>query len=114
MPDAITIVELKPFARKIRKLLSDDEYQTLRSELKKNPAAGKVIPGLGGIRKLRIAVGGKGKRGGGRVIYFYHIVGAEIYLMACYKKNEQGDISPDGKKQLRNVVKAIKEGTLHG
>ncbi len=63
-----------------------------------------------GIRKLRWAASGKGKRGGVRVIYFYHVVGDRIYLMTCYAKNEKDDISDDMKKKLKDIANDIKKG----
>jgi mRNA-degrading endonuclease RelE of RelBE toxin-antitoxin system len=106
----IAITELPPFTKKVAKILNEEELETLRSYLIQHPDKGDVIPGTGGIRKLRWAAGGKGKRGGARVIYFYHVVGSTIYLMACYTKNEQADISPSVKKQLKAIVDQIKKG----
>ncbi len=106
----ITITELPPFSKKVAKVLSQEEQEALRLHLIQYPDEGDVIPGTGGIRKLRWAASGRGKRGGARVIYFYHVVGTTIYLMACYTKNEQDDISPAVKKQLKAIVDQIKKG----
>ncbi len=107
----IAIIELPPFTKKAEKILSEEELEILRSYLIQNPDKGDVISGTGGIRKLRWAAGGKGKRGGARVIYFYHVVGANIYLLTCYKNNEQADINPQVKKQLKAIIDQIKKGT---
>ena len=106
----IAIVELPPFSKKAAKILEKEEIEALRAYLLQYPDKGDVIPGTGGIRKLRWAASGRGKRGGARVIYFYHVVGTTIYLMACYTKNEQDDISPAVKKQLKAIVDQIKKG----
>lgn len=106
----IAIVELPPFLKKAAKILEKEEIEALRAYLLQYPDKGDVIPGTGGIRKLRWAASGRGKRGGARVIYFYHVVGTTIYLMACYTKNEQDDLSPQVKKQLKAVVEQIKKG----
>lgn len=106
----IAIVELPPFSKKAAKILEKEEIEALRAYLLQYPDKGDVIPGTGGIRKLRWAASGRGKRGGARVIYFYHVVGTTIYLMACYTKNEQDDLSPQVKKQLKAVVEQIKKG----
>jgi hypothetical protein len=73
-----------------------------------NPSAGDVIPGSGGIRKLRWAAKGKGKRGGVRVIYLYLVAAARVYLLRCYAKNVQTDLSADEKKQLRQIAAHLK------
>jgi len=106
----IAIVELPPFSKKAAKILEKEEIEALRAYLLQYPDKGDVIPGTGGIRKLRWAASGRGKRGGARVIYFYHVVGTTIYLMACYTKNEQDDLSQQVKKQLKAVVEQIKKG----
>jgi hypothetical protein len=66
----ISFVETKLFTRLVQEYLSDDEYSELQQALIVNPEAGAVVPGSGGIRKLRWGVAGRGKRGGIRVIYF--------------------------------------------
>ncbi len=82
----------------------------LKAYIKENPTNGKVIHGTGGIRKIHWSAGGKGKIGGARVLYFYHIIGTRIYLMTCYTKNIKTDISPRVKKQLKAVVEIITKG----
>lgn len=106
----VAIVELSSFSKKAAKILDKEEIGALRAYLLQHPDKGDVIPGTGGIRKLRWAATGKGKRGGARVIYFYHVVGTTIYLMACYAKNEQADIRPEVKKQMANFVAQVKKG----
>jgi hypothetical protein len=106
----IAIVELSSFSKKAAKILDKEEVAALRAYLLQHPDKGDVIPGTGGIRKLRWAASGKGKRGGARVIYFYHVVGTTIYLMACYTKNEQADIRPEVKKQMATFVAQVKKG----
>lgn len=106
----IAITELPPFSKKAAKILDKEELNALHLYLIQHPGKGEVIPGTGGIRKLRWAAGGKGKRGGARVAYFYHVVGMTIYLMACYTKSEQSDLSLAVKKQLKAVIEQIKKG----
>lgn len=110
----IAIVELSSFSKKAAKILEKEETEALRAYLLQYPDKGDVIPGTGGIRKLRWAASGRGKRGGARVIYFYHVVGTTIYLMGCYTKNEQTDLSAADKKHLKAVVDRIKKGGSHG
>ena len=64
----MVIIETSIFTRRITELLSDDEYRELQATLVKRPKAGPVIPGSGGIRKLRWSASGRGKRGGVSVV----------------------------------------------
>jgi hypothetical protein len=73
-----------------------------------HPEAGDVIPGSGGIRKLRWAAKGKGKRGGARIIYSYIVIAARLYLLRCYSKNVKTDLTPDERKELRKIVTHLK------
>jgi hypothetical protein len=73
-----------------------------------HPDAGDVIPGSGGVRKLRWAAKGKGKRGGARIIYLYTVIAARIYLIRCYAKSAKTDLTSDEKKQLRQIAAHLK------
>ncbi len=81
--------------------LSDDDYRLFQAELMTNPRAGDVIQGTGGLRKVRIASKGKGKRGGARVIYYYLDSYHRFYLLTIYAKNEMSDLTTDQKRQLK-------------
>ena len=85
----LTFVESSLFARHVYDLLSEEEYADLQWHLASTPDAGDVIRGSGGIRKLRWAAKGKGKRGGVRVIYYWHDEEGEIWLLTVYAKNEE-------------------------
>ena len=100
----VVIVETKSFTARIDDLLTADEYRSLQLELVQQPAAGNVIPGAGGIRKLRWGALGRGKRGGARVIYFWHAASETILMLFVYPKNERGDLTPAQRKALRLVV----------
>jgi len=97
------VVETPTFTRQITKLLSDDEYAQLQSQLVADPKAGDVIPGSGGLRKFRWSRTGRGKRGGIRVIYFAAIDG-RIYLLAAYAKSVRDDLTIAQIKVLRRLV----------
>lgn len=71
------------------------------------PETGAVIPGTNGLRKLRWALTGKGKRGGGRVIYYYHRPELEVLLLTAYAKNDQKDLSAQDKKLLAGIIAGI-------
>ena len=74
----MTFVETKLFTELVRDYLSDDEYAAMQQFLVVNPEAGDVIPGSGGVRKLRWGVAGRGKRGGLRVVYFLRLRKDEV------------------------------------
>ncbi len=100
----VVIVETGAFTARIRLFLEDDEYRRLQAALAGRPDAGAVIPGTGGLRKLRWAGSGRGKRGGIRVIYFWHQRTARILLLLAYAKNERGDLTEAQKRALKRVI----------
>ena len=103
------LIETAVFTKKIISILSDDEYRNMQWLLAINPEAGPVIPGGGGIRKLRWRASGKGKSGGIRVIYYVYARDQKIYLLYPYKKSEQEDLT---RKQLRILREYVKGGVL--
>jgi len=103
------LIETPIFTKKITGVLSDDEYCELQWALAINPEMGSVIPGGGGLRKLRWKASGKGKRGGVRVIYYVYARDQRIYLLYTYKKSEQDDLTH---KQLKILREYVKDGVL--
>ena len=99
--------ETSVFTRRVTELLPDDEYTELQRVLVDNPNAGDLIPGSGGLRKIRWAGQGRGKRGGLRVIYYYLVNRDQFYMLLIYRKNEQDDLSPEQLRTLRRAVEAI-------
>lgn len=92
------------FTRRITDALSDDDYRLLQEALLRRPAQGDLMEGTGGVRKLRWKEEGRGKRGGLRLIYYWHPQ-REIFLMLfLYRKSEQKDLTADQKRILANVV----------
>lgn len=101
------LIRTTAFTKAIKKLkVTDGELEALESEIATNPQAGDVIQGLKGVRKIRFAMGGKGKRGGGRCIYLVLTLGDAIYLLLAYGKSRQTDLSP---KQRRDILAFIEE-----
>jgi len=95
------VVRTKVFLRCLKKLGANKaEIEALEVEIVANPLAGEVIPGLGGIRKIRFAMGGKGKRGGGRAIYFLLMADETILMLTAYSKAVQEDLSTAQKAAL--------------
>ena len=101
-------VELPAFERHRSDYLDDVAFGRLQHALMKNPEAGEVIEGTGGLRKVRFADArrGKGKRGGLRVIYYWWGTGMQFWLYTLYGKDEMADLTPQQRKALRAMLKA--------
>lgn len=100
----MVFIELPIFIRCAAELFSDEDVADLQSILLKNPAAGDVIPGSRGLRKLRVPLAGRGKRGGARVIY-YHWVSRELcYLVYAYAKSASENLTPGQLQRLAEVM----------
>ncbi|BFM14870.1 type II toxin-antitoxin system RelE/ParE family toxin [Maricurvus nonylphenolicus] len=100
-------IETPAFERLLPNYLSDDDYCELQQALLSKPQAGAVIQGTGGIRKIRWAPQGSGKRGGLRVIYYVHSAKTRFYMLTLYKKGEVSDLSPSEKKTLKRLVEVL-------
>ncbi len=100
----MVIIETSVFTRQVRALLSDEEYRELQTELVNRPVAGSIIVGSGGLRKLRWATRGKGKRGGSRVIYFWAVKQEQLLMLLIYSKSEREDLARDQLKTLKKIV----------
>ena len=100
----------EPFRRCWRAMgLGDDDLLVLEQALLANPQLGDVIEGTGGARKMRIQLMGRGKRGGGRVVYLDVFEQGNLYLLFAYPKNVQEDLTPDQKKAIRSMIEAIRK-----
>jgi hypothetical protein len=98
-------VETPVFTKTVQRFISDDEYRELQSSLMRHPEQGVVIPGAGGLRKVRWARAGSGKRGGLRVVYYWAPGERVFYLLYVYSKNEQGDLTPAQARALAALVR---------
>lgn len=67
----VIFIEATAFTKYVYTYLTDDEFLGLQSFLLRYPESGKIVPGSGGVRKLRWAMTGKGKSGGVRIIYYF-------------------------------------------
>jgi mRNA-degrading endonuclease RelE of RelBE toxin-antitoxin system len=99
-----SFIETKLFTRLVQEYLSDDEYQELQKLLIEQPEAGDVVPGTGGVRKLRWRAPGRGKRGGYRVIYFARIERGVIWMLTIYPKNVKDTIPAEVLRRIRQEV----------
>ena len=103
----VTVVETPEFIRCIDKLMDHDERAALILYLAENPTAGDLIPGTGGLRKLRWGLEGRGKRGGARIIHFFHSSRLPLFLLTAFAKNERVDISPAVRQSFRELTKLL-------
>jgi len=102
------VVRTSVFLRCLKKLhATKREVDALEAAIVANPSAGDIIPGLGGIRKIRFAMGGKGKRGGGRAIYFLLMADETILMLTAYSKADQEDLSEAQKTALLKFINEV-------
>lgn len=103
-----TVAETTLFSRKADALLSAQERMDLITLLAWNPLAGDVVPGTGGVRKLRYGAGGRGKRSAFRVIYYVLTEELPIVAITLYGKNEKSDLTPAERDGARRIVEGMK------
>ena len=104
-----TFIRLRSFERAWEAIgLNEDDYRGLEDMLLENPQAGSVIEGSGGIRKVRYAIPGKGKRGGARVIYIDVVLDEAVYFLYAYPKSTKDDLTKDEVKDFKKVADALK------
>ena len=97
-------VETPVFTASVRGVLTDEAYRALQVALLLRPEQGALIPGSGGLRKVRWAGSGRGKRGGVRILYYWHPGEETFYMLVAYAKNVQDDLTAAQLKVLRRLV----------
>jgi phage-related protein len=100
----VEFVFLHSFERSAAGLLSENDIRKLEEVLLEDPRKGPVVRDTGGVRKVRVATEGRGKSGSTRVIYLYVEVREKIYLLLCFPKNEQANLTPEQKRRVRLLV----------
>ena len=106
----MTVVETARFLKDAKPLMSDSEREELVALVGANPEAGEIIPETGGVRKIRRALAGRGKRGGARVIYYYHNERLPLFLLAVYGKNEKANLSHAERNAMKRLVPVLVAG----
>lgn len=101
-----SFIETKLFSQLVAEYLSDEEYSKLQQMLIEKPEAGDLIPGSGGIRKLRWKGSGRGKRGGVRVIYYARSRQGQIWMLTLYAKNVSENIPAHILKKIKEEIDA--------
>lgn len=103
-----TVAETSHFIRQAEKLFDADEKAAVIAFLASNPYAGDEIPGTAGVRKVRVAAQGRGKRGGARVIYYVFDENAPIFALLVYGKGDKTNLTADETAAVRAIAVAIK------
>ena len=93
-----------------RGALTDEQLRALQDEIRSNPDAGDPVSGTD-FRKIRVALAGRGKRGGGRAIFYRVTRASTVYLLFFYAKNDTPDLSPAGAKYLQQVAEILDRET---
>lgn len=102
----VTVVETPEFLSVADKLFTEDERELLVEFLAHNPMAGDVVPGAGGVRKLRWALPGRGKSGGARVVY-YHNTTMPLFALTAYVKSTRSNLSQTDRNDFRRLTKTL-------
>lgn len=102
------VAETSIFSRRADALLKADDRTALINALATDPLAGDLVPGLGGIRKMRFAPSGRGKSGAFRVIYYFAAIDRPVLALLIYAKNEQENITPKQRDALLALIAADK------
>jgi hypothetical protein len=106
----MVFVELTPFITFREEYWTDEDLRAMQNFLLLAPDAGDLIRGGAGLRKLRWSAQGRGKRGGARVIYYWHVPKHHIYLIYGYVKSRSEDLTAQQIKVLRELMKDIDDG----
>lgn len=106
----VTVVETPIFQRRAAELMDESEVAVLVEYLAQNPTAGDLVPGSGGVRKLRWRLPGQGKRGGARVIHYFRDEEFPLVLVDIYSKSERADLSPADLARIGKLIAELKQG----
>ena len=106
----MTVVETDRFLRDANQLMPETERIKLVTFIAANPGSGDLIPETGGVRKLRWALPGRGKRGGARVIYYFHSEQLPVFLLAAYGKNEKANLTKGERNAMAKLVPILVAG----
>jgi len=100
MTSLVTVVESPLYLGRAERLMSEAEREQVIDVVAADPTGGMLIKGMSGLRKMRIPLQGRGKRGGGRIVYWFHSTDYPAVLMLLFAKNEAADLSAEQRKRL--------------
>lgn len=108
------IVRTRSYEVACRRLIklgaTERDIEAMEIDICHHPDAGAVIPGSGGLRKVRFGFASRGKRGGGRTIYYAMTQDGLIYLLFAYAKGDQEDLTADQKRMFKVLIKELTRG----
>ena len=104
----VTVVEVEPFPTRARDVWSEDGRLEFIDFIARHPTAGDLVPGAGGVRKVRWSRTGMGKRGGVRVIYYYCDDAVPVFLLTVYTKGKKDDLTPQERTAIGRQAKELK------
>ena len=110
----MTVVETPFFLRKASSLLDEEERSQLITFVGANPDVGDVIPEAGGLRKLRWSAQGKGKRGGVRVVYYFHGEAFPLFLLTVYAKNQKANLTKAERNEFQKLLPLLVKSYAKG
>ena len=102
-----TVVELPEYLRRIKRLLTRLDSKGIVNYLACHPKAGTIMPGTGGVRKLRWGGHGTGKRGGLRIVYYFHNESMPLFLLTVFGKNEKTNLTKTERNELAKFVRIL-------
>lgn len=103
----LTVAEVQEYIKRAQKLLSEYDRDEIVNYLAVHPKAGPVMPGTGGIRKLRWRRQGTGKIGGVRIIYYFHDERMPLYLLTVFGKNEKDNMSHRERNDCAKLISTL-------
>jgi len=104
-----TIVELPTYEARLKGRMTEPEAEDVKTVISADPECGDVMKGTGGIRKVRFAVGGRGKSGGVRVIYYYYNETLPVFLLTVFAKSEKDNLTQRERNDLAKLVRILIE-----
>jgi hypothetical protein len=105
----LTVIETAEFIARASRLMSEEQRARVVELLARDPECGDIMQGTGGVRKVRVALAGRGKSGGARVIYYFHSDRLPVFALTVFAKNESANLTPAQRNAMTAVVKAIKQ-----
>jgi len=103
----ITVVETRPYQERAAKLMTKEEQFDAITMIAQDAECGAVMRGTGGIRKARFAIGGRGKSGGVRLVYYFHNLDMPVFMLAVFAKNEKANLSAAERASLKGLTRTL-------
>jgi hypothetical protein len=110
----VPVVETPEFLTAAGRIMGDEERAALVDHLAWHPTSGDLVPGTGGVRKLRWALPGRGRRGGARVIYFFHSSDVPLFALTAFAKSARADLSQADRNSFRRLTRLLVESYGRG